>query len=70
MFSLHDEEQALCVPDSVGISMAVILFCYYHCGLLYEGLLLINNYSKHIYWIFIKILIVQKCYVLQQEAVI
>jgi len=50
-FPLHDEEQALRVPDCVGISVAVIQFCYYHCGLLYDRLLLINNYTKHIYWI-------------------
>jgi hypothetical protein len=70
LFSLHDEEQAFCVPGCVGISVAVIQFCYYHCGLLYDRLLLINIYSEHKYWIFIKVLIVRKCYVLQQEAVI
>jgi len=32
---------------------------------------LINNYSKHIYWIFIKVLVIQKSvYVLQEEAMI
>ena len=69
-FSLHDEEQALCVPGCVGSSVAVIHFCYYHCGLLYDRLLLINNYSTHIYWIFIKVLIIQKCYLLRLENVI
>jgi len=36
------------------------------CGLL----LLINNYSKDVYWIFIEVLVVEKCWVLRQETAI
>ena len=30
------------------------MHCSSTCGLTQDGLLLINNYGKHIYWIFIK----------------
>jgi hypothetical protein len=41
-----------CFAQSIG--RQCLLTGLWRCGLPQDGLLLINNYSKHTYWIFIK----------------